>query len=243
MPEPLAGGVEPVGGSPIGASGMPVGNQPIEPAAPKTEEPASSDDDSDDVDFEDLKTVPPQFQKIAKKLQSSYTKKMQALTGVEKMKGQESPPEPAAPSNPTLDDAKDKVMQYMQTPEGSALKEVFDSIVKDQLGTLPQEVMQQKVNREVGEVVAKYGEDLINENYEAIETASKASPGVPLDYIVSNVLFEKAKEIGANEYKSKLTRKESFSDSSHGSTSNVISKKDAASFDEAFEAAKSSLGY
>lgn len=241
MPEPLFGGVEPVGGNPIGASGMPVGAEPVtEPTTP-VQEPAS-DDEYEDVDFEDLKTVPPQFQKVAKKLQGSFTKKMQAIASLETMKQNQPQPEVTPEPNPTMDQAKRNVMNYMTSPEGSALKEVFESMVNEKLGTLPQEVMKQKVNMEVSAVMQKYGEDNVNSNYDAIEAATRANPGVPLDYIVSNILYAKAKEIGANEYKSKIIRKSEFSDSPRSSSSNVVTNKAANSFEEAFESAQSSLG-
>ena len=243
MPEPLIPGAEPVGGNPIGESGMPIGAQPAaEPAEPDVEEPAS-EEEFEDVDFEDLKSVPPQFQKIAKKLQGSYTKKMQALSGIEQLRADAPPATPPAPADPSKEEAKQRVVEYMVSPEGSALKEIFESVVNDKLGTLPQEVMAQKVDREVGQVIAKYGEEQINSNYDAIEEMAKANPNVPLDYIVSNILFDKAKELGANEYKSKITRKSEFSNSPKGSTSNVIARKDADSFGEAFENAASTLGY
>lgn len=240
MTEPSTVVVEPVGGNPIGASGMPVGTPTSEPT-PAENEPASGDANQfEDVDFEDLKSVPPQFQKIAKEMQKSFTKKMQALSSVEKNQPTYEPPTPV---NPTLEDAKSKVNEYMASPEGSALKEVFESMVNEKLGNLPQEVMEQKIDREVNQVVKKYGEDIISQHYEEIESAAKENPNIPLDYVVSNILYNKAKEIGANEYKSKIVRKSQFSDPASSTSSNVVSKKDANSFDEAFENAKSSLGF
>lgn len=246
MPEPLPGGIEPVGGNPIGASGMPVGST-TEPTTPSNE-PASTGDedfDYDSIDFENLDSVPEKFrssaEKVAKKLQASFTKKMQAITKVgETLETKNAPQEPA---NPQLDDSKQKVVAYMNSPEGAALKEVFDSMISEKLGTLPQEVMAQKIDKEVSSVVQKYGEDIIRQNYDAIEEAAQKNPEIPLDYVVANVLYDKAKQIGAEEYKSKIIRKNQFSDPSSSTGSNVVTRKDANSFDEAFEAAKSTLGF
>lgn len=250
MSEPSDGGVEPVGGNPVGASGVPVKSDPNaiepttpEPTKPKGEEPAK-DEEFEDVDFEDLSTVPKQFQKAAKKLQGSFTKKMQTL---DKVKKAQTPagkdPVATAPVDQTSTEAKEKMVAYMASPEGAALKDVFEGVVNDKLGTLPQEVKAQKVEREVGQVVAKYGETLINENYEAIEEASKAAPGIPLDHIVSNILFDKAKSLGVEEYKAKLVEKSNASTAPSSSSSNVITKKDADTWGEAVENASSSLGY
>lgn len=241
MTEPLGNGTEPVGGNPIGESGMPVGVQPTEPATP-TNEPAPADaDDFEDVDFEDIKNVPKPLQKAAKAMQASFTKKMQTLSKVEEMGANK--PEPTPPANPSLEEAKSRVNDYMASPEGSALKEVVDSMIAERMGTLPQDVMEQKIDKEVNQVVGKYGEDIITQNYDEIEQAAKARPDVPLDYIVSNILYAKAKQIGADEYKSKIVRKSQFSDPASSTNSNVVTKKSANSFEEAFENAKSTLGY
>jgi hypothetical protein len=245
MPEPFEGGTEPVGGSPIGASGMPVGSEPAKP----NNEPASTGDDDydfDAIDFENLDSVPEKYraaaEKVAKKMQSSFTKKMQAITKVGDQLDANKPIPPVQ-TDPQLEDSKSKVQQYMNSPEGAALKEVFDSIVTEKLGTLPQQVQAQTIEKEVSQVVAKYGEELIQQNYDEIEESAKQNPNIPLDYVVSNILFQKAKQIGADEFKAKIARKSQFSDPASSSSSNVVTKKDAGSFEEAFEAAKTTLGF
>ena len=62
---------------------------------------------------------------------------------------------------------------------------------------------------------------------------------------IPKIILKKAKKTlkKISQIKSKIVRKSQFSDPASSTSSNVVSKKDANSFDEAFENAKSSLGF
>jgi len=248
MTEPSKSDVEPVGETPVGQSGTTVtpaqtteptktGEEPV-----TTEESKTEIDTEPEVDFEDLKSVPKPMQKIAKQMQASYTKKMQALASVEKTRDDMyeniEPPTPEV-----ISDEKQKVMDYMNTPEGGALKGVIDSIVSDRIGDMPEKLQEIEIGKQIEQAISRFGEKTIEESYPAIEMMAKRYPNVPLEMVVSNVLYEKAKDMGAQEYKSKITKKSNFSETPSGSSANVTQSKAPKTLDEAFENASSKLGY
>jgi hypothetical protein len=246
MPEPLNGVIEPVGASPIGDSGMSLGPnpQPTEPINSDVEEPSDQENENyEDVDFMDLKSVPKPLQKAAKKLQSSFTKAMQVAKHVSADDPQRNIPEPSKPVDPSLDEAKTNVIAYMRTPEGAALKSVFDEMISEKVGDLPERFQAQERAKAVETVISKYGEDVIEANYEQIEEAALKNPNIPLDMVVATVLYDKAKELGVQEFKAKLQAKQEFSNPLRQTPSNSVSNKEATSFGEAFELARKTHGF
>ena len=201
--EPSMFGAEPLGDRPVGPAGY-----TEEPADKTIEEPADTtveEDEDADVDFEDLKTVPKSLQKAAKKLQASFTKKMQLLSRI---------PEPKSPeaNTPSVDTPEvEEVKKFMSTPQGSALKSVMEAIVSERLGDLPEKTMELTQEKEIEGLVKQYGEEAIRDNFDRIEQMSEKYPNVPLDLITSKVLFEQAKKMGEKEYLQRIKEKASNS--------------------------------
>lgn len=230
--EPLDGAVEPTEGE--------VETPEVEPTTPD-EEPAKPEGEADEeteVDFMDLKSVPPEFQKVAKKLQAQYTKKMQTAReeALERMKfsGFEEKGEEV---DPALEDRKAKVKEFISTEEGAAFKDVMMDLVKEYVGDTPQKVKEMEIQRETQEVIAKYGEDNITKNIDTIEEVSKKYPNAPLELVVRSVLYDSAKKLGSDEFKSKIVKKGNMSDPVKSAPSGIESAKKITTFEDAFNEA------
>lgn len=244
MSEPTDGNVEPTN-APEEKS-----EETVEPTTPE-EEPAKPEGDavekeeekpevdSTEVDYMDLKTVPKELQKAAKKMQSEYTKKMQSAReeAIEKMKfsGFEEKGEEV---DPAMEDKKAKVREFISTPEGAAFKEVMTDLVKDYVGDTPQTVREMQIAKDVDSVTAKYGEENIAKHIDTIEEVAQKYPNAPLELVVRSVLYDGAKKLGEDELKGKIQKKAEMSDPSKPSpTGTVPNKSKTPTFDEAFEEA------
>lgn len=249
--EPLKSDVEPVSQSPLGDAGT-TKTEPTKEA----EEPQKMDVDEgenegeDDVDFMDLKTVPKNLQKAAKKLQASFTKSRQSLEDELKTKLKdeikkevESEYMQKLSGNPNLSEEEKTLLEYMETPQGSALKKMMSNIARETMGDLPAKIMEQDAKTEVREVIEEFGYEIIEANKDEIMSLSEQYKGVPLRNIVATVLYPKAKEMGAAEERSKFDRKSQSGFPQKTGTSNVVGGKVAETFDEAFSQASKELGY
>jgi hypothetical protein len=253
MPEePKESGVEPVrtGGEPLGESGTKLAEpteEEVEPSVEDLVEPDEAEGDEpedktsepqDEESFIDLKDVPPELQPTWKKMQGAFTKKMQGLADKEKElegtgKVDETAGDAALPPNPD----KEEIIAYMQTPQGSALRSVFQDIVREEMGDLPRRVMAQDADKEIAQAVSKFGKEMLDENYEAIDKAMKEFPTVPLDMVCASILYPKAKDMGKAEFRKKLAEKRNQSFGVGGTSPVVTDNKPAKTIDEAFQQA------
>ncbi len=230
MPEPIEGAAEPV----EGAIETPV----TEPAEPEIE-PAQPEGDADvpEVNFMDLKTVPPELQEAAKKLQASHTKAMNRIH--EEVLAKFKPEEKGEEPDPVMADRKAKVAEFIATEEGAAFKEVMMDLVKEYVGDTPQTVREMQIAKDVESVTAKYGEDNIAKNIDTIEEVAQKYPNAPLELVVRSVLYDGAKALGEAELKGKLQKKSEASDPLKPSpTGTVPIKKGTMTFEEAFDEAQ-----
>jgi hypothetical protein len=248
MTEPLNQTAEPsvvlAGDLPIGDAGSvkPEETAKEEPATeaeePVTETKSSQETESKEEDggttFTDLKSVPPELKGIAKKLQADYTREMQKIAEARRELESHAP---IIPEQPGDDEATASMRQFLETAEGSALKKLIMNDVANDLGVsdMRQKVYASEASKEIDQVVAKYGKDSIVEMMNQYPTA-------PLDMIASTVLFESAKERGAQEVRSKFQEKKEGSVAT-GSPSPVITPNTKVNtFMEAFDLAERQMG-
>lgn len=220
-----------------------VEDKPIEEPTDEDEEP-EGEETFEDVDFTDLKTVPKQFQGIAKKMQASFTKKMQSATEEAKRtleyagfkeKGQDVPVE-----NPEFTKKKENVKQFLASEEGEAFRSVFEDMLTDKIGDMPKTITEMKAEKEVGTILKTYGEDIVSQHIDEIEELAKANPQTPLDMVVQAVLYKSAKKQGEKDFKQKIIKKSVNSDSS-AKAAGVKSTNKITTFEEAVEEAMKSI--
>jgi len=257
--EPSKSEVEPVGGTPLGEAGTAKPDekkttddakdtQPTEPTSDSGKEPESAgEDEYDDVSFDDLKTVPKPLQKAAKKLQGTFTKKMNAIMGEATAKAKEDLMREGLlkvnePEKGSLSPEAQQMKEFMDTPQGAVLKEVMGDIAREAVGDLPDRLMGYEAEKEVENVVKEFGENALRDNYDEIDEVARANPSTPLRMIVSTVLYNKAKQTGAAEERNKIQKKNELSSPSTTSSANVQPAGKAATFEEAFEMAKQQTG-
>ena len=228
--EPSKSKIEPVSESPLGNSGTVLSK--TEPSS-NTEEPSKGASEPakaepQQEEFTNLKEVPPQLQGAAKKIQADLTRRAQKLAERERA---------IAPSTQPATPEEQELEMYLASPQGKILDSYIEKKVGERLGDLPQRVMTQEADKEIESVISKYGEDNIKANYPQIQEIMAEHPEVPLDMIVSNVMYAKAKEQGANELRQKLEEKRGRS-LQLGRTTPVVSKDETVNnWDDAVKAA------
>ena len=221
--------------SPLGESGTsePVVVKEEEPESKKVSEPLKEEPEEKVVSYQDLKTVPKELQPIAKKMQAEYTKDMQALKTIRD--SVESIPEnQIVPSYTDSPDVRE-VKEFMESPQGSVLKQAVEEIVSERIGDLPQKVDAAEAEKEIDQAFEKYGKDNITEHYDEIQQAIEQNPGVPFNMICSNILYDIAKEQGKEELRQKLNEKNKKSIEFSGTSPVSNTSKQAKTIQEAFQ--------
>jgi len=247
MLEPTEDNVEP------GEEGTEEEPETTEPAEDEVE-PTSEDDsgseeagDEEDVDteedaepFMDLKEVPDKLQPVAKRMQGKYTKKNQALAERERAIAERERQLGLSEDN-GADSKVDEIRNFFSNnPEGQAMKQVLLNDFREELGIdqLHNDNLNNRAVTELNMAIKKYGKDTVESNLPEIEERFDSNPGVPLNFIIADVLFAKQKEAGKKEVRQKLKEKQKSSLPSGNASINTTDKKEIRSFKEAFAAAE-----
>jgi hypothetical protein len=227
---------------PLGESGTAepvVLNEEPESKDSTSQEPSKEEPEKEEKEasYQDLKTVPTELQPIAKKMQAQYTKDMQALKKIRDEVGKINPVQPEYGYGPPNSEEVQQVKEFMQSPQGGALKEVVEEIVGDRIGDLPQKVNAAEADKEIDAAIAKYGKSQIDEHYDEIQDAISQFPTVPLDMICSHVLYDNAKESGKSELRKQFDEKSKKSIEFGGTSPVSAPSTRAKTIEEAFKQA------